>query len=136
RNAAAPDRAPARLPVRAAVPVRLQPLSRRDTPARRRLPRPLPPVGLLAERRRDDASTATRGAAGSRGVMTTDDTLLRVQSVHKHFPVEVGALLNRGHEFVYAVDGVDLQVRRGETLGLVGETGCGKSTLARCIARL
>ena len=38
--------------------------------------------------------------------MTTDDILLRVQSVHKHFPVEVGALLNRGHEFVYAVDGV------------------------------
>ena len=37
---------------------------------------------------------------------------------------------------MHAVDGVDLQVRDGETLGLVGETGCGKSTLARCIARL
>ncbi|MEU4287236.1 dipeptide ABC transporter ATP-binding protein [Kribbella sp. NPDC026596] len=65
-----------------------------------------------------------------------DDALLRLESLHKHFPVQVGALLNRGHELVYAVDGVDLQVRRGETLGLVGETGCGKSTLARCIARL
>ena len=37
---------------------------------------------------------------------------------------------------VHAVDGVSLEVRRGETLGLVGETGCGKSTLARCITRL
>ena len=37
---------------------------------------------------------------------------------------------------VQAVDGVSLEVRRGETLGLVGETGCGKSTLARCLARL
>jgi oligopeptide/dipeptide ABC transporter ATP-binding protein len=68
--------------------------------------------------------------------MRADNALLRLENVHKHFPVEVGALLSRGHEFVYAVDGVDLQVRRGETLGLVGETGCGKSTLARCIARL
>ncbi len=68
--------------------------------------------------------------------MTTDDALLRLVGVHKHFPVQIGALLSRGHEFVHAVDGVDLQVRRGETLGLVGETGCGKSTLARSIARL
>jgi oligopeptide/dipeptide ABC transporter ATP-binding protein len=68
--------------------------------------------------------------------MSTDDALLRLEDVHKHFPVEVGALLSRGHEFVYAVDGVDLRVRRGETLGLVGETGCGKSTLARCMAHL
>ncbi|MFC5265412.1 ABC transporter ATP-binding protein [Kribbella qitaiheensis] len=68
--------------------------------------------------------------------MSASDVLLRLDGVHKHFPVETGALLNRGHELVYAVDGVDLQVRRGETLGLVGETGCGKSTLARCIARL
>jgi len=56
--------------------------------------------------------------------------------VHKLFPVHSGALIRREPEFVHAVDGVDLEVRRGETLGLVGETGCGKSTLARCIARL
>ena len=37
---------------------------------------------------------------------------------------------------MHAVEGVSLEVRRGETLGLVGETGCGKSTLARCVARL
>jgi oligopeptide/dipeptide ABC transporter ATP-binding protein len=61
--------------------------------------------------------------------------LLRVEGVHKHFPVHSGTL-SRSREFVYAVDGVDLEVAPGETLGLVGETGCGKSTLARCIARL
>jgi oligopeptide/dipeptide ABC transporter ATP-binding protein len=44
--------------------------------------------------------------------------------------------LRRSRDVVHAVDGVSLEVRRGETLGLVGETGCGKSTLARCIARL
>ncbi len=64
------------------------------------------------------------------------DPLLRVEGVRKLFPVHSSSLFSREREFVYAVDGVDLEVRKGETLGLVGETGCGKSTLARCIARL
>ena len=68
--------------------------------------------------------------------MSTDGVLLRAESVVKRFPVASNALLRRSREQVYAVDGVDLEVRRGETLGLVGETGCGKSTLARCITRL
>ncbi len=59
------------------------------------------------------------------------DTILRLEGVHKHFPV--GGL---SADVVRAVDGVDLEVRRGETLGLVGESGCGKSTLARCITAL
>ena len=63
-------------------------------------------------------------------------TLLQLEGVTKHFPVKGGMPWHRDREFVHAVDGVDLQVRRGETLGLVGETGSGKSTLARCMTRL
>ncbi len=65
----------------------------------------------------------------------SDDVLLSVTDLVKHFPVQSGAL-RRSTEAVHAVDGVSLELRRGETLGVVGETGCGKSTLARCIARL
>ena len=62
--------------------------------------------------------------------------LVRATDVVKHFPVRSNSLLRRSKEAVHAVDGVSLDVQRGETLGLVGETGCGKSTLARCITRL
>ena len=64
------------------------------------------------------------------------DVLLRVDRLVKYYPVKVGVLVKREVASVKAVDGVDLELRRGETLGLVGETGSGKSTLARCIAGL
>ena len=64
-----------------------------------------------------------------------DDVLVRLIDVHKHFPV-ANEGWRRQHRTLRAVDGVSLTVRRGETLGLVGETGCGKSTLARCMTRL
>ncbi len=61
--------------------------------------------------------------------------LLRVKDLVKHFPVRSG-LLQRATERVHAVDGVSFDLASGETLGLVGESGCGKSTTGRCILRL
>ncbi|WP_199848047.1 ABC transporter ATP-binding protein [Streptomyces dysideae] len=61
--------------------------------------------------------------------------LLRVEGLVKHFPIKKG-LLQRQAGAVKAVDGIDFEVRRGETLGVVGESGCGKSTMGRLITRL
>src|SRR2546421_1287429 len=63
------------------------------------------------------------------------ETLLRVKDLVKHFPLK-GGLLSRNAERVHAVDGVSFDVGRGETLGLVGESGCGKSTTGRLMLRL
>src|SRR5579864_5129884 len=64
------------------------------------------------------------------------DMLVRAEGIVKHFPIKTGVFFKHQIGSVKAVDGVSLEIRRGETLGLVGETGCGKSTLARCITRL
>jgi oligopeptide transport system ATP-binding protein len=63
------------------------------------------------------------------------DELLKVRNLVKQFPIK-GGLLKREVERVHAVDGVSFDLATGETLGLVGESGCGKSTTGRCILRL
>jgi oligopeptide transport system ATP-binding protein len=62
-------------------------------------------------------------------------TLLQVRGLKKHFPI-IGGLLKRQIGTVYAVDGVDFDVNAGETFALVGESGCGKTTLGRSVLRL
>jgi oligopeptide transport system ATP-binding protein len=64
------------------------------------------------------------------------ESLVRITGVKKHFPITQGIIFQREVGRVHAVDGVDLEVYPGETLGVVGETGCGKSTLARLMCRL
>ena len=65
-----------------------------------------------------------------------NDILLETKNLKMHFPIEEGILFKRQVGAIRAVDGVDLTLRKGETLGLVGESGCGKSTTARAIAQL
>lgn len=64
-----------------------------------------------------------------------NNLLVEVKDLKKHFPVEKG-FLRKTTGFVYAVDGISFWIRKGETLGLVGESGCGKSTTARLILKL
>ena len=66
---------------------------------------------------------------------TAPDAILAVRDLHKHFPIKEGVLQRvAGH--IRAVDGVSFDLMRGQTLGLVGESGCGKTTLGRCVAGL
>ncbi|WP_326572610.1 ABC transporter ATP-binding protein [Actinacidiphila glaucinigra] len=67
---------------------------------------------------------------------TSGEPVLQVRGLYKHFPLTQGILFKRQVGAVKAVDGVDLDLYRGETLGVVGESGCGKSTVARLLVHL
>ncbi|WP_327697842.1 ABC transporter ATP-binding protein [Streptomyces sp. NBC_00459] len=82
----------------------------------------------MSETKKPEASTAA-AASDEREV------LLKVEGLVKHFPIKKG-ILQRQVGAVKAVDGIDFEVRKGETLGVVGESGCGKSTMGRVITRL
>src|SRR5215472_15172757 len=73
--------------------------------------------------------------AGGRSAMSNNAPLLQVEALKKHFPVYKG-VFSRVAGQVYAVDGVSFHIDRGETLGLVGESGCGKSTVGRTLLKL
>ena len=77
-------------------------------------------------------------ADGSEGLDQLDqrDDLLVVDDLKVHFPIKKGLVVDRTVGHVKAVDGVSLRVRRGSTYGLVGESGCGKSTFGRAVLRL
>jgi oligopeptide transport system ATP-binding protein len=64
-----------------------------------------------------------------------EQSFLHVEGLKMHFPLG-GGFFSKPTSFVHAVDGVDLSLKKGETLGVVGESGCGKTTLGRCILRL
>jgi oligopeptide/dipeptide ABC transporter ATP-binding protein len=76
------------------------------------------------------------GAAPAPDASGDRQPLVRVTGIKKYFPITQGIILQREIGRVHAVDGVDLEVFPGETLGVVGETGCGKSTLGRLMCRL
>ena len=78
----------------------------------------------------------TEAQAAQAPPTTAGDELLRVDGLVKHFPVTRGIIFQKEVASVKAVDGVTFTVKKGETLGVVGESGCGKSTMARCIMRL
>jgi oligopeptide transport system ATP-binding protein len=67
---------------------------------------------------------------------TDNNVLLRIENLKKHFPITRGLILQREVGAVKAVDGISFDIVKGETLGLVGESGCGKSTTGRTILRL
>ena len=78
---------------------------------------------------RSDGTSAHRGAV-------SDEVLISVNGLRMYFPVTEGIVMRRVVAHVKAVDGVSFDIRKGETLGLVGESGCGKTTTGRCILQL
>jgi len=79
---------------------------------------------------------ATEPMAGGAATATTGQTLLSVKNLKMHFPITQGIILQRQVGSVKAVDDISFDIQRGETLGLVGESGCGKSTTGRAILQL
>jgi oligopeptide/dipeptide ABC transporter ATP-binding protein len=81
-------------------------------------------------------ATTQQQAATDTQLDLRGDELLVVENLKKHFPVTRGIVFQKEVASVKAVDGVSFAVREGETLGVVGESGCGKSTMARCVMKL
>jgi oligopeptide/dipeptide ABC transporter ATP-binding protein len=97
---------------------------------------PMPTAAEPAAKRPDvNGSGHPAGGAPGRAVAANAGPVLEVRDLKKHFPVKKG-LLRKTVGQVYAVDGVSFTINKGETLGLVGESGCGKTTVGRTLLRL
>ena len=121
----------ARLPVRTALPLRGRAVAAGGPAARRA--RAGPARALL----QPGAGGRVAAHASRRcGVNTNGTPLVDVDDLKVWFPIRSGVVMDRHVGDVKAVDGVSLQIQRGETLGLVGESGCGKSTVGRTLLRL
>jgi peptide/nickel transport system ATP-binding protein len=83
----------------------------------------------------DEETTESESGIGSRSAAETPDPLFSVRGLQKHYPIQKG-FLRRETGRIRAVDGIDFDLHRGEALGLVGESGCGKSTAARTLVSL
>jgi len=81
-------------------------------------------------------TTETQARKPMQAMVAEGDVLIDVRNLRVYFPVTAGLIFQRKIADVKAVDGIEFQIRRGETLGLVGESGCGKSTTGRAILQL
>ncbi|MFE3169880.1 ABC transporter ATP-binding protein [Streptomyces sp. NPDC059224] len=89
----------------------------------------------MSETKKTDEAVVPQQASAPEESARDRGVLLKVEGLQKHFPIKKG-ILQRQVGAVKAVDGIDFEVRKGETLGVVGESGCGKSTMGRVITRL
>src|SRR5262245_53585570 len=110
------------------------PLCPRDAPFTRAVPKPSPDARARSQGTSTLATAASPGAGSwpVRRKPPMADPVLEVSGLKKHFPARQG-LLGRGSLVVKAVDGVDFAIHAGETLGLIGESGCGKTTTSKLI---
>ncbi len=95
-----------------------------------------PQSGEPEEQQPEEPQAAEQLGDGDRAAQSNGQPLLEAEHVQLYFPVKQGVLVDRTIATVHAVDDVSLHLREGQTLGVVGESGCGKSTFARCIVRL
>ena len=86
--------------------------------------------------KRGTASKRKQAARRPASRQTHRETLVEVRNLKMYFPVTEGAFIPKVVAHVKAVDGISFNILRGETLGLVGESGCGKTTTGRCILQL